>query len=243
MTKIRLKIGLTLAAATLTSALFNGSTLLRWNTPNTGSSLILVNEASRVSHAKELLGGEYKGSDAQSLEGKSALNEILQKKVQTSLAPRWKTHARAITETVISESSKYNMDPVFVLAVIKTESKFNPLAKGSFGEIGLMQIKPNTAEWIAKKFKIAWNGKKTLENPSANIKIGLAYMNYLRTKFNRKALKYVSAYNMGPTNVRRLIAMNIKPAEYNARVMKNYSQIYAVISTNEKPAGTLLASN
>lgn len=237
MKKIRLKIGFTFAAATLTSAAFT-------TTPTSaGTSLVLVNEASRISHAKELLGGEYKGSNAQNLEGKKALNEILQKKVQSSLAPRWKTHARTITETVISESSKYNMDPVFVLAVIKTESRFNPLALGRFGEIGLMQIKPDTAEWIARKYNITWNGRKTLENPSANIKIGLAYMNYLRSKFNNKAMKYVSAYNMGPTNVRRLISQNIKPAEYNARVMKNYGQIYAVISTTEKPAGTLVASN
>lgn len=234
-----LKIGLAIAAATLTSALYNNFDFFHWPALNV-PVMETVNEASRIEHAKELLGGGYKGSDAQKLEGRTALNEMIYQKVQNSLAPKWKAHARSIARTVIAESGKYKMDPVFVLAVIKTESKFNPAAIGRFGEIGLMQIKPDTAEWIARKFGIAWQGKKTLENPSSNIKIGLAYMNYLRTEFNGKALKYVSAYNMGPRNVRRLLAKNVKPAEYSSRVMKNYGELYAKISDS---SNTIIAAN
>lgn len=234
-----LKIGLAIAAATLTSALYMNFDFFNWNSLNV-STIEVVNEASRISHAKELLGGNYKGSDAQKLEGRRALNEMIHSKVQNSLAPKWKAQSRTIARAVITESSKYKMDPVFVLAVIKTESKFNPLALGRFGEIGLMQIKPDTAEWIAKKYRIPWNGKKTLENPSSNIRIGLAYMNYLRTEFNGKALRYVSAYNMGPRNVRRLLAKNLKPAEYNSRVMKNYGELYAKISDSNN---LIVASN
>jgi len=234
-----LKIGLAIAAATLTSALYNNFDFFHWPALNV-PVMETVNEASRIEHAKELLGGGYKGSDAQKLEGRTALNEMIYQEVQNSLAPKWKAHARSIARTVIAESGKYKMDPVFVLAVIKTESKFNPAAIGRFGEIGLMQIKPDTAEWIARKFGIAWQGKKTLENPSSNIKIGLAYMNYLRTEFNGKALKYVSAYNMGPRNVRRLLAKNVKPAEYSSRVMKNYGELYAKISDS---SNTVIAAN
>ncbi|WII73761.1 lytic transglycosylase domain-containing protein [Bdellovibrio sp. 22V] len=234
-----LNLGLTLVAATLTSVLFNNFAFLSWDKPVI-ASIESVNEASRVAHAKELLGFEYKGSTAQKLEGEATLNEMIHRKVQTSLAPKWKAYSRGIARTVITESAKYHMDPVFVLAVIKTESKFNPVVVGRHGEIGLMQIKPDTAEWISKKFNLPWNGKKTLENPSANIRIGLAYMNYLRSSFQGKAMKYVSAYNMGPSNVRRLLAKNVTPAEYNSRVMKNYSEIYAKINT---PAFIQIASN
>ncbi|PYB43138.1 lytic transglycosylase domain-containing protein, partial [Legionella pneumophila] len=38
----------------------------------------------------------------------------------------------------------------------------------------------------------------------------------------------------GPTNVRRLLAKNVKPVEYNSRVMKNYSVLYSNI-TSKKP--------
>lgn len=234
-----LKIGIALITATLTLVLFNNFDFVSWYKPQE-QVLESVHEASRVSHAKELLGKSYRGSMAQRLEGKKALNQMIQNKVKVSLAPKFKAQARSIARTVIAESKKYKLDPVFVLAVIKTESKFNPLAVGSAGEIGLMQIKPDTAQWIAKKFNLPWNGKKTLENPSANIRIGLAYMNYLRGSFHHKASTYVSAYNMGPKNVRRLLAKNVKPDEYNSRVMKNYGELYAKIST---PVATVVAAN
>ncbi|AFY02087.1 lytic transglycosylase domain-containing protein [Bdellovibrio bacteriovorus] len=233
-----LKIGIAFVTASLTSVLFNNFSFTQWQRPEV-PAIESVNEASRVSHAKELLGGGYKGSDAQKIEGQKALNQAILSKVQSQLPAKFKGQARAIARTVISESAKYGMDPVFVLAVIKTESKFNPLVVGRHGEIGLMQIKPDTAEWIAKKFDLPFNGKKTLQSPSANIKIGMAYMNYLRAKFDKKAMKYVSAYNMGPTNVRRLLAKNVKPAEYNSRVMKNYSVLYSNI--NSKNPHTLAA--
>ncbi|MNJ94625.1 Soluble lytic murein transglycosylase precursor [compost metagenome] len=234
-----LKSTLAILTATLTLGLYNNFEFASWNVfqPAIGK----VNEASRVSHAKELLGSHYKGSSAQSLEGKKALNYSLFNKVQSHLPAKWKGQAQSITEAVITESTKYHLDPVFVLAVIKTESRFNPLARGQFGEIGLMQIKPDTAEWMSKKFNIPWDGSKTLENPEMNIRIGLAYMHYLRGQFPGKAQKYVSAYNMGPRNVKRLIAQNIKPAEYSSRVMKNYSEIYKMIAVTK--VTPLVASN
>ena len=79
-------------------------------------------------------------------------------------------------------------------------------------------------------------------NPESNIKIGLAYMNYLRQQFPGKANKYVSAYNMGPRNVRRLVAQNVIPYEYNSKVMKNYADLYSTI--NARPAvTTVVAAN
>lgn len=233
-----LNTGIAIITATLSLVLFNNFAFVSWNLQD--QALENVHEASRVSHAKELLGKSYRGSMAHRLEGKKSLNQMIQVKVKNSLAPKFKAQSGTIARTVIAESKKYKLDPVFVLAVIKTESKFNPLAVGSAGEIGLMQIKPDTAEWIAKKFNLPWHGKKTLENPSANIRIGLAYMNYLRSSFKGRAVTYVSAYNMGPKNVRRLLSKNVTPAEYNNRVMKNYGELYSKISA---PTAVLVAAN
>lgn len=221
-----LKIGLALVTATLTMALFNNFNFVSFKFP---TALDGVLESARVSHAKELLGKKYTGSDAQKIEGQKALNMMIQRKIQNSLAPKYKSQAPTIARTVIAESAKYKLDPVFVLAVIATESKFNPVAIGSVGEIGLMQIRPETAKWIAQKMGMKWKGKESLKNPTTNIKIGIAYMDYLRTKFTSKPVRYVSAYNMGPLNVRRLVAKNKVPAEYNSKVMKNYFELYAKI--------------
>jgi 2-oxoacid:acceptor oxidoreductase gamma subunit (pyruvate/2-ketoisovalerate family) len=46
----------------------------------------------------------------------------------------------------------------------------------SFGEIGLMQLKPVTAKWICNKFNMPWKGAKSLYDPVTNIKIGAVYL-------------------------------------------------------------------
>ena len=222
-----LKIGLALITATLTMALFNNFNFVSFKFPAVLESVL---ESARVSHAKELLGKKYSGSDAEKMGGQKALNLMIQKKIQSSLGPKYKAQARTIARTVIAESAKYELDPVFVLAVIATESKFNPEAIGRVGEIGLMQIRPETAKWMAQKIGMKWKGKESLKNPTVNIKLGTAYMDYLRNKFTSKPARYVSAYNMGPLNVRRLVAKNVVPAEYNSKVMKNYKDLYAKIA-------------
>lgn len=186
-----------------------------------------VNEDTRVAHAKELLGVKYIGSLAQKAEGQTNLTKFVFEKIKNQLPAHFKSQAKEISKTLLLESAKYDFDPIFVMAVIQTESGFDPLIVGPFAEIGLMQLKPDTAEWIAKKSNLPWDGNETLRDPSANIRLGLAYMNYLRGTFDKKAVRYVSAYNMGPGNVRKLVKKNVKPAVYKSKVMKNYGYFYS----------------
>jgi soluble lytic murein transglycosylase len=89
-----------------------------------------------------------------------------------------------------------------------------------------MQLTAQTAEWIAKKYDIAWKGTKSLTNPIINIKIGAAYIAYLREKFEFKSQLYLSAYNMGSSNVIRAVEKQIWPKEYASRVMQRYVNFY-----------------
>nr|WP_256117169.1 lytic transglycosylase domain-containing protein [Shinella lacus] len=56
-------------------------------------------------------------------------------------------------------------------AVVRVESNFNPRARGSAGEIGLMQIKPATARAMGYS-----GGAKGLYDPETNIKFGMKYL-------------------------------------------------------------------
>jgi hypothetical protein len=89
-------------------------------------TLASISEGARVAHAKELLGANYFGSEVEKTEGKKSLNHLIFKKLKSKLSLQWKGRAQSIASALIIESSKYNFDPVFVLAVIETESKFNP---------------------------------------------------------------------------------------------------------------------
>jgi soluble lytic murein transglycosylase len=194
-----------------------------------------VNEGARRDQARELLGSLYGGSFAARLEGHKDINYLIFKKLETSLAPEWKQWVPQITQELISECRRRDMDPIFVLAIIQTESQFNTYAKGTSGEIGLMQILPQTGVWLSKKYDLPWRGPSTLYDPINNIKYGITYFAHLRSKFESRAHHYVPAYNMGPKNLRR-VARNIASigedertllnGNYGSRVMRNYQLIY-----------------
>lgn len=190
-----------------------------------------VDEILRESHAKELLGHEYKKSTAAQKEQLANLHFKLYQEVRRQLPPANRSKAFKITQTILRESGRYQFDPIFVAAVIKTESSYNHLALGGVGEIGLMQVRPNTASWIAAKYKIAYKGKSDLKDPVKNIEIGVAYLDYLRAKFPSKAYRYIAAYNMGPRNVRKLLAQDKKPQVYPTRIYKSYEETYNSIIT------------
>jgi soluble lytic murein transglycosylase len=185
-----------------------------------------VDEKVRLDHAKELLGKYYKRSSVADTEGLPSVNVHIFNQVHSHLPADYKAKAGKVTAALVEESQKFNFDPVFVLAIIRTESNFNPLVVGSVGELGLMQIRPETGEWIAKREKIKWKGPKTLKDPVQNIRIGVAYMAFLRDQFENKAYKYLSAYNLGPGKLKKMFASNNPPKAYSTQVMKYYEQFY-----------------
>lgn len=197
------------------------------------NSISPMNEENRISHAKELLGKDYNSSMASKLSGGNNLSKALFDKVQKSLPAKYKSQSSQVSNTIIREATRYNMDPFFLVAMIKTESNWNPLVRGRHGEIGLMQIKPSTAEWMAKKYKLAYSGPMTLENPSANIRLATAYIQHLRTNFKARPNNYVNAYNMGPLNMKRLINQNIIAKEYSSKVMLNYKMAYKNVAASQ----------
>jgi soluble lytic murein transglycosylase len=92
------------------------------------------------------------------------------------------------------ESGEY--DPLFVLSVIREESRFNSQARSSRGALGLMQLMPDTASWIVKD-KVP---EDELFDPAVNIHAGIKYLIYLFDRFDR--IEHVlAAYNGGPNNV------------------------------------------
>ncbi len=104
-------------------------------------------------------------------------------------------------EYVKDYSRRLNLDPLFVHALIREESRFNPKAESRSKAMGLMQILPSTGEWIAVKM-----GEKAFEDdslfqPKPNIKLGTWYLAYLLEKFDGNFILALTAYNGGPTNV------------------------------------------
>jgi len=146
-------------------------------------------------------------------------------------------HAQELLGRHYSRSQvKYGFDPVFLLSVIQSESRFNPEAKGLHGEIGLMQILPPTGKWMAEKSGQKWKGPKTLQDNVANIRLGAAYFAFLRDRFDMHARLYIAAYNMGQHGVDHALGKKILPKDYPGVVMKNYVEFCnALENSNRTP--------
>lgn len=104
-------------------------------------------------------------------------------------------------EYVDKYSLEYDLDPLLVLAVIKTESKFNEDAKSHKNAVGLMQITVETAEWAAKEMGYSTFSKENLYDEEYNIRMGCWYLRRLNDIFDGDIDLTIAAYNAGPTNV------------------------------------------
>jgi soluble lytic murein transglycosylase len=186
-----------------------------------------TSNAVRVRFAKELLGRKLaKKMGVNNMKLAKTIDTFIHEKIKSTQGPKKKIRVRQIANTVIEEAGRYGMDPMFLMAVIKRESSFRSDIRGDFGEIGFMQIKPSTGQWIAKKYDLPWWGERSLLDPVQNIKLGAAYLDYLRKRLPEQG-QFVSAYNMGPTNVRRNLASKHLPREYLTTVMDNYEELYS----------------
>ena len=97
-------------------------------------------------------------------------------------------------------SKEFGVKSEMVFAVINVESHFNKDVVSAKGAVGLMQLMPSTAEWIASKLNENYqNGN--LFVPEYNIKYGTYYLKYLISKFNNEE-NAILAYNAGEGTVR-----------------------------------------
>lgn len=104
-------------------------------------------------------------------------------------------------EYVNTYSEKYDLDPFFVLSVMKTESNFREDAHSHKDAVGLMQITGETGQWIADEMGLIGFSKTDLYNEEVNIQMGCWYLRRLLDMFNGNRDLAVAAYNAGPTNV------------------------------------------
>jgi len=94
-----------------------------------------------------------------------------------------------------------DLDASFIAAVICTESRFNKEAESHAGAIGLMQIMPETGEWIAGKIGMDDFTAEMLKDPEVNMRLGCWYLNYLMDKFDGNVVNVAAAYNAGHNKV------------------------------------------
>ncbi len=120
-----------------------------------------------------------------------------------------KTYPQKYAESVEKYTAEYDVPESVVYAVIKTESGFIPDAVSQKGAIGLMQITPDTFDWLCSKTGDEANSLLLYE-PDTNIRYGTYFLSLLHNEYKAWDTVY-AAYNAGRGRVNSWLASE----EYN----------------------------
>ena len=118
--------------------------------------------------------------------------------------PDWYLRARYPLEyeqLVRANARNHDLDPALVAAVIYAESRFDPNARSAAGAVGLMQVLPETAEFIAQKTGGEDFVRADLRDPEINVRYGTWLLDYLRDYYEGDVSAALAAYHAGPGNV------------------------------------------
>jgi soluble lytic murein transglycosylase len=100
-------------------------------------------------------------------------------------------------------SKQRQLNPMLVTALIRQESRFEPQIKSLVGATGLMQVMPETAEYIAEKIGVK---SYNLASPEDSIKMGTWYLDYTHDEYDGNSMLAVASYNAGPGAVSGWVA-------------------------------------
>ncbi|MCB8817506.1 lytic transglycosylase domain-containing protein [Desulfosporosinus shakirovi] len=148
--------------------------------------------------------------------------------------------------TVVEKyAAQYGVDPLFVLAVIREESKFLPRSESHKGAKGLMQLMPSTAQSIAESIGDKAYSEEYLLDPEKNIQYGTWYLASLQKLFSNNRPLVIAAYNGGrgrvqewinsgqidPENIRLEDIPFKETRDYVDRVLKSYQKYIKLYRT------------
>ena len=113
------------------------------------------------------------------------------------------------------EARKHGLEPSLVAALTRAESAFLPEARSHADARGLMQLLPATAEGVARRLGLPWNGAGSLYRPEVNVPLGTAYLAQRIDDNGGLAYRAIAAYNAGQGAVQRWLAARPNlPADY-----------------------------
>jgi membrane-bound lytic murein transglycosylase C len=169
----------------------------------------------------------------------------LRKQIKIDLVP---DHLQARVRQYIPHVEKaariYEVEPELILAVIETESVFNPHAISHAGAVGLMQLVPSSGALEASKLVYGEPRLLTREEliqADKNIELGAAYLRILLKRHfseyqvepRKRLFLVIASYNCGPRRVKNALGnrdtRGLSSAEFYdllLRVVPGETQVY-----------------
>lgn len=109
-------------------------------------------------------------------------------------------------QAILSAAKSRQLDPRFILALIRQESVFKPLAKSPAGARGLLQLTMDAAQKYGPGAGLNSLRENQLYQPETSITVGAEYIEHLSTLFPGLLVPVAASYNGGEDNVARWLA-------------------------------------
>ena len=110
-------------------------------------------------------------------------------------------------DSLTMNARKHQLDEAWVYGIIRQESRFVTEARSRSGALGLMQLMPSTARWVAHRLGIKNLRETQITDVNTNIALGTFYMRNVLDSLGHPVLA-TAGYNAGPGRARRWRAEN-----------------------------------
>lgn len=130
-----------------------------------------------------------------------------------------------IAQAVWNWSQNLEVSPLWMAALIMTESSFKKGAVSRMGAVGLMQVKPSVAFGIILRQRLSWEALERLSEPETNINLAGYYLWELGRRFGDIDAT-LTAYNYGEEQVARWLAAGVPlPRDFSGKVKAHYERL------------------
>jgi len=167
-------------------------------------------------------------------------------RVKASIANVAELYPAPYRLSIVRAAKSRKLDPRFILALIRQESVFKPLAKSPAGARGLLQLTMDAAQKYAPAAGLPSLRENQLYQPETSITVGAEYLEHLSQLFPNMLEPVAASYNGGEDNVARWLKRSKQHDEgvftseigfdetkgYVQKVMSNY-RVYTLLYTSE----------
>ena len=105
-------------------------------------------------------------------------------------------------DEIARQARRFDLQPAIMLGLMRRESGFIADIKSPAGAVGLMQLMPATARFVAGKIGRD-AGNLVLTNPETNIEMGAWYLRFTLDRYDDHIALAAASYNAGPHRVKK----------------------------------------